>query len=132
MNGALPDATLLSPHYRLWGRGASYAGPLIERLSPGTRGIVLLLLYLAVHIHDRRPLLIDQPEENLDPHSVISELVPHFRIAKKRRQIIMVAHMEALGFNLRQEAVLQTLTADVLKGAGVCRFVHRTVKYNPF
>ena len=31
---------------------------------PGTRGIVLLLLYLAVDIHDRRPLFIDQPEEN--------------------------------------------------------------------
>src|SRR5258705_9076529 len=27
----------------------------------------------------------------------------------------LIGHMEALGFNLRQEAVLQTLTADVLK-----------------
>ena len=38
-----------------------YDGVPVERLSPGTRGIVLLLLYLAVDIQDRRPLFIDQP-----------------------------------------------------------------------
>lgn len=35
--------------------------------------------------------------------------------AIRHRQGRLVGHMEALGFNLRQEAVLQTLTADVLK-----------------
>ena len=67
-----------------------YDGIPVERLSPGTRGIVLLLLYLAVDTHDPRPLLIDQPEENLDPQSVFDELVPHFRNARKRRQVIVV------------------------------------------
>src|ERR1700716_687722 len=33
----------------------------------------------------------------------------------RHRQGRLMGHMEALGFNLRQEAVLQTLTADVLK-----------------
>jgi Fic family protein len=33
----------------------------------------------------------------------------------RHRQGRLIGHMEALGFNLRQEAVLQTLTADVLK-----------------
>ena len=47
--------------------GITYEGTPIERLSPGTRGIVLLLLYLAVDTHDLRPLFVDQPEENLDP-----------------------------------------------------------------
>src|SRR5947209_2627756 len=32
-----------------------------------------------------------------------------------RKQGRLIGHMEALGFRLRQEAVLQTLTADVLK-----------------
>ena len=41
----------------------SYDGVEIEQLSPGTRGIVLLLLYVAVDIDDDRPLIIDQPEE---------------------------------------------------------------------
>jgi energy-coupling factor transporter ATP-binding protein EcfA2 len=72
--------------------GIEYDGVSVERLSPGTRGIVLLLLYLAIDRTDRRPLLIDQPEENLDPKSVFDDLVLHFREARKRRQIIIVTH----------------------------------------
>src|SRR5260370_27319771 len=46
------------------------------------------------------------------------------RIAKpladvRHRQGRLVGHMEALGFNLRQEAVLQTLTADVIKSSEI-------------
>jgi Fic family protein len=39
--------------------------------------------------------------------------------AVRHRQGKLVGHMEALGFNLRQEAVLQTLTADVLKSSEI-------------
>ena len=53
----------------------AYDGVDIRMLSPGTRGIVLLLLYLALDDSDDRPLIIDQPEENLDPKSVFDELV---------------------------------------------------------
>src|SRR6058998_2216905 len=35
--------------------------------------------------------------------------------AVRHRQGRLIGHMEALGFNLRQEAVLQTLTSDVLE-----------------
>jgi hypothetical protein len=56
--------------------GINYDGVDIRKLSPGTRGIVLLLLYLALDDADDRPLIIDQPEENLDPKSVYDELVP--------------------------------------------------------
>ncbi len=48
----------------------------IQKLSPGTRGIVLVLLYLALDDADDRPLIIDQPEENLDPQWIYDELVP--------------------------------------------------------
>jgi energy-coupling factor transporter ATP-binding protein EcfA2 len=78
----------------------------IERLSPGTRGIVLLLLYLAIDKSDRRPLLIDQPEENLDPKSVFDDLVPHFREARKRRQIIIVTHNANLVVNTDADQVI--------------------------
>jgi len=64
----------------------------LKLLSPGTKGILLMLLYLGVDKKDTRPLLIDQPEDNLDPESVCSVLVPYFIEAKKRRQIIMVTH----------------------------------------
>ncbi|MDR2941892.1 MAG: AAA family ATPase [Treponema sp.] len=69
-----------------------YEGISIEKLSPGTRGVVLMLLFLKVDINDNRPLLIDQPEDNLDPASVYDILVPYFKEAKKRRQIIIVTH----------------------------------------
>jgi hypothetical protein len=83
-----------------------YDRVVIERLSPGTRGIVLLLLYLAIDKSDRRPLLIDQPEENLDPKSVFDDLVPHFREARKRRQIIIVTHNANLVVNTDADQVI--------------------------
>jgi hypothetical protein len=86
--------------------GITYAGVLIERLSPGTRGIVLLLLYLAIDEKDPRPLIIDQPEENLDPNSVFAELAPHFREARKRRQVIVVTHNANLVVNTDADQVI--------------------------
>ncbi|HET6844347.1 MAG TPA: AAA family ATPase [Candidatus Angelobacter sp.] len=86
--------------------GIMYEGTPIERLSPGTRGIVLLLLYLAVDTHDMRPLFIDQPEENLDPRSVFTELVPHFRSAKQRRQVVIVTHNANLVVNTDADQII--------------------------
>ena len=37
----------------------------------------------------------------------------------RHRQGRLMGHMEALGFNLRQEAILRTLTADVLKSSEI-------------
>lgn len=88
------------------GYGLRYEGVDIERLSPGTRGIVLLLLYLALDAHDERPLIIDQPEENLDPQSVFEELVPAFCEAKKRRQIVIVTHNANLVVNTDVDQVI--------------------------
>jgi hypothetical protein len=84
----------------------TYDGVAIEQLSPGTRGIVLLLLYLVIDQQDRRPLIIDQPEENLDPKSVFEELVPHFREARKRRQVIIVTHNANLVVNTDADQVI--------------------------
>ena len=83
-----------------------YDGLSIERLSPGSRGIVLLLLYLAVDQEETDPLIIDQPEENLDPESVYSELVKLFRSASHRRQIIMVTHNANLVVNTDVDQVI--------------------------
>lgn len=69
-----------------------YSGTQLEFLSPGTRGIALLVLYLLMDEDDTRPLLIDQPEGNLDNSSVYKQLVPYIRKAKKRRQIILITH----------------------------------------
>jgi ABC-type lipoprotein export system ATPase subunit len=92
-------------HIRV-GYGLQYDGANIEQLSPGTRGIVLLLLYLAIDAEDDRPLIIDQPEENLDPQSIFQELVYRFRDAKKRRQIIIVTHNANLVVNTDADQVI--------------------------
>lgn len=78
----------------------------IRKLSPGTRGIVLLLLYLALDDADDRPLIIDQPEENLDPKSIFDELVTLFLKAKAKRQVIMVTHNANLVINTDADQIV--------------------------
>jgi hypothetical protein len=84
----------------------AYEGVDIEQLSPGTRGVVLLIIYLRLDRNDDRPLVIDQPEENLDPKSVFTDLVHYFKDARKRRQIIMVTHNANLVVNADADQVL--------------------------
>ena len=84
----------------------SYDGVDIRNLSPGTRGIVLLLLYLALDDADDRPLIIDQPEENLDPKSVFDELVALFVAAKAKRQVIIVTHNANLVVNTDADQII--------------------------
>jgi len=67
--------------------GLKYNGVELEKLSPGTRAIVLLILYLGMDVADTRPLIVDQPDENLDNESIYELLTAYFRGAKTRRQI---------------------------------------------
>lgn len=64
----------------------------LKFLSPGEKGIVLLLLYLEAEEDDNRPLIIDQPDDNLDNLSVYPNLIEYFRDRKKTRQIIIITH----------------------------------------
>jgi hypothetical protein len=91
----------ISIEYRI-----NYDGIDIKKLSPGTRGIVLLLLYLALDDGDDRPLIIDQPEENLDPKSVYDELVPLFQAAKRKRQVVIVTHNANLVVNADADQII--------------------------
>ena len=63
----------------------------LSELSAGERGGLLLIFYLMLDTSDI-PLIIDQPEDNLDNQSVYEILVTFLKKAKKRRQIIMVTH----------------------------------------
>jgi predicted ATP-dependent endonuclease of OLD family len=86
--------------------GIQYEGRDITNLSPGARGVVLLTLFLAIDDSDDRPLVIDQPEENLDPKSINGLLVPFFVEAARRRQIIMVTHNANLVVNTDADQVI--------------------------
>ena len=66
-------------------------GKPLKQLSPGERGILLLVFYLVIDKGDM-PLIIDQPEGNLNNQSIFKNLVPVFKQAKAKRQIIVVTH----------------------------------------
>jgi predicted ATPase len=76
----------LGPQYSLRIKGRQ-----LTQLTPGERGSVLLVFYLLAD-KDTRPLIIDQPEENLDNQSLYELVAPCIAEAKTRRQIIMVTH----------------------------------------
>lgn len=60
-------------------------------MTPGKRALFALRLILA-ESDDTWPLLIDQPEDDLDSRSIYDEVVPFLKEKKKERQIIMVSH----------------------------------------
>lgn len=76
----------LEPRYQL-----TWMGKDLTQLSPGERGAVLLVFYLLLD-KSTIPLVVDQPEENLDNQSVYEILVNCIRDARSRRQVIMVTH----------------------------------------
>jgi ABC-type lipoprotein export system ATPase subunit len=76
----------LEPRYSL-----TFDGQEISQLSPGERGLLLLVFYLLVD-KDDIPIIIDQPEENLDNQTIFKVLVKCIKAAKQRRQVIMVTH----------------------------------------
>ena len=76
----------LKPRFEL-----RWQGKQLDQLSQGERGTLLLIFYLLIDKRDI-PLIIDQPEENLDNQTIATVLVPAVKDAKERRQIILVTH----------------------------------------
>ncbi len=68
-----------------------WEGKDLSMLSPGERGTLLLVFYLLIDKGDM-PLLVDQPEGNLDNHTVAKVLVDCIKEARKRRQVFIVTH----------------------------------------
>ncbi len=95
------DVSVFSVDY-----GIRYKGTNIELLSPGKKGVVLLLMHLAFDTESRVPLIIDQPEENLDNKSLYPYLVNYFRATKTKRQIIIVSHNPNLVLNTDAEQII--------------------------
>jgi len=97
-----------------------YAGKRMIDLSMGERAIILLKVLLALGEY---PLLIDQPEEHLDNRFVFDDLVPAFREAKTRRQILIATHNANLVVNTDAE---QIVIAD--NSAGVISYTTGTLE----
>lgn len=63
----------------------------IENMSPGKKALVLLEMLISLE-DSKCPILIDQPEDDLDNRSIYNDLVQYIRRKKKERQIIIVTH----------------------------------------
>lgn len=74
-------------------------------MSPGKKGIVLFQLFLEVS-SSKVPILIDQPEDNLDNRTVYNTLNEFIKTKKIDRQIIMVSHNSNLVVSTDSENVI--------------------------
>lgn len=63
----------------------------IYDMSPGKKALVLLRLLISL-AESRCPILIDQPEDDLDNRSIFDELIEFIKEKKSVRQIIIVTH----------------------------------------
>lgn len=90
----------IAPKYEL-----KLGGKVLSQLSPGERGALLLIFYLMIDREDI-PLIIDQPEDNLDNESVYNMLSKFIKQAKKKRQIIMVTHNPNLAVGADAEQII--------------------------
>lgn len=89
---AVHDRPRLSVTKRVEGPGGfpAYRPRDFKRLSLGQQQSVLLALMLTSE--STAPLIVDQPEDNLDSEFIYKTLVPVIRAAKERRQVIVVTH----------------------------------------
>lgn len=63
----------------------------VNVMSPGKKALVLLQLLIDLDETDC-PILIDQPEDDLDNRSIFEQLIPFIKKKKEVRQIIVVTH----------------------------------------
>jgi DNA repair exonuclease SbcCD ATPase subunit len=118
----------LKPRYTLMFQDAE-----IGQLSPGQRGSLLLIFYLLVD-RGNSPIILDQPEENLDNETIVSLLVPVLNEAKQKRQIIMVTHNPNLAVVCDAEQIIHCeidrkngQKISYAPGAIECRAINRKV-----
>ncbi len=69
----------------------TYKGDNLLHMSPGKKGTVLLILFLQISSAEF-PILIDQPEDNLDNRTIYELLCKMIKEKKKERQILIVSH----------------------------------------
>lgn len=69
----------------------SYKNDSLDKMSPGKKGLVLLKILIDLS-NAESPIILDQPEDDLDNRSVYTDLVTFIKDKKKERQIIIATH----------------------------------------
>ncbi len=76
-----------------------------NKLSQGTQGLILAQMILNLS-NSSHPIIIDQPEDNLDNRTVFKDLVTYIKEKKIKRQIIIITHNANLVVGTDAEEVI--------------------------
>jgi len=87
----------------------------LEQLSKGQKATAVLLLLL---LESDAPLIVDQPEDDLDNRFISDGIVPKIRIGKQRRQFVFATHNANIPV-LGDAELIAALEASGEPGAGV-------------
>jgi len=80
-------------------------GDELSHMSPGKKSFVLLKLLIELD-NSKCPILLDQPEDDLDNRSIYDDLVKFIKEKKKERQIIIATHNPNLVVGADAECVI--------------------------
>ena len=103
----------------------SEAGQLvpIEQGSPGQKSAAILAFLLC---HGDEPIVLDQPEDDLDNHLIYDLVVQQVRAGKQRRQVIVATHNPNIVVNGDAEMVIA-----MDHRAGQCRILDQGIGMSP-
>jgi hypothetical protein len=87
----------------------------IEQGSPGQKSAAILAFLLS---HGEEPIVLDQPEDDLDNHLIYDLIVRQIRENKRRRQVIVATHNPNIVVNGDAELVV---SMDYQRGQCVVR-----------
>lgn len=98
----------------------------VSQMSPGKKALVLLELLINLK-ESQSPILIDQPEDDLDNRSIYTELSKFIKEKKIKRQIIVVTHNAniVLGADAEQVIVANQNGKDTPNNDGL-KFEYRS------
>ena len=113
-------------HYHLESRLGDGSYRRLDELSGGQR--VSMLLSLLLKTEDNRPLVIDQPEDELDNRFLFETVLPALKQLKGRRQIIVATHNANIVVNGDADMVIQ-LEATAKSGRAALPAQSRNLRY---
>ena len=89
----------------------------VDSLSLGQKVVAMLnfILSYSEYSNDYRPLIIDQPEDNLDNQYIYKNLVKQLRNIKDKRQVIIATHNATIVTNAKADQVC-TMVSDNSNG----------------
>src|SRR5690606_14300624 len=88
-----------------------YKGKDLNKISVGQKGTVYLKMMLATEAFSK-PIIFDQPEDDLDNEFIVQNLISLFKELKQYRQVIIVTHNANLVVNADAEQVIVASNID--------------------